>query len=446
MAKLKTDSDFTPTFCVYPWMEFIVGPDKNARLCCIADGVLLSKSNRPYSLDKVSLNKIWNSEAIRDVRKKMLAGEKIKACSRCYYLEDIGQTSYRQIFNKTWLDSEHGNEIINRILKSKKNNFSVDVPPLYLDLRLGNKCNLQCRMCNPVNSSKIYQEQKELIQEKKDIGYLIDKSFLNEDDYSFHNWHRSPGIWKTISQWLPSIKKLYLTGGEPTLIKKNWELINLLQKKGYSKKITLEFNINCTYVPNALLDTFNTFKFVCLNLSIDGYGKVQEYIRHPSRWNILKKNILKILKKKTENVHVYFVPVVQVYNIIYLDQLLRWIDELQKEYRHVYHSPIFCTGPDYFDISILPQNVRDISLKRINSYQLNYSGHDRVLMESLETIKRILTTIRKKDSIFQLRSFFEYTSILDEKRGNSFKKDLPELYGLMHKEDSHIKNNAILNS
>ncbi|MCY4523597.1 MAG: hypothetical protein OXB84_02535, partial [Halobacteriovoraceae bacterium] len=172
-----------------------------------------------------------------------------------------------------------------------------------------------------------------------------------------------------------------------------------------------------------------------LNLSIDGYGKTQEYIRYPSNWNILRKNIIKILKKRTENVRIYFVPVVQVYNILYLTQLLRWVDDLQKEYGYkIYVSPIFCTGPDFFDITMLPQNVREASLKRLNAYREEYSGHDEYLIKSLGVIKNLLKTMKKKDSIFQLRNFFEYTSILDEKRGNSLKKDLPLLYNLMHEE------------
>ena len=66
-------------------------------------------------------------------------------------------------------------------------------------------------------------------------------------------------------------------------------------------------------------------------------------------------------------------------------------------------------------------------------------------MPCLESIKNILLSNKKEESSFLLDRFFEYTSILDKKRGNSFNKSLPELYGLMRKEDSHINNNAILN-
>ena len=434
MTTKQCTSSVSSTFCVYPWMEFIIGPGKDTKICCISSGSLESKSQKPYLMNQVTLAEIWNGEGMKDIRRKMIAGEKIETCGHCYYQEDIGLTSYRQSFNENWLNSVYGKEITRRVEKSKKNDFVVDSPPLYLDIRPGNKCNLQCRMCNPVNSSKIYQEQKELLQEKKEFGPLIESSIFNENEEKFHSWHQSPKIWETVYQWLPSIRKLYFTGGEPTLIKKNWELISYLQEKGYSKRITLDFNINCTYIPECLLETFDHFAFIGLNLSIDGHGEVQEYIRYPSKWNILEKNIVKILKRRTETVNIYFSPVVQVYNILYLTQLLRWIDSLQKDYGPIYNSLIICTTPSFLDIAILPQSVRDESLKRIENYQDAYLGHDKFLMESLESIKNILKTIRKQDSILQLNNFFEYTSILDEKRRDDFKKRLPQLHELMYDE------------
>ena len=114
----------------------------------------------------------------------------------------------------------------------------VEEPPLYLDIRLRNLCNLKCRMCYLASNSKVEQEQKELI-------------LKNEMDKRFFNWGRNKEIrnreiWKTIYKWIPGIRRLYFSGGEPTLIKENWNLINYLKEKDYSKNIFLECNTNCT--------------------------------------------------------------------------------------------------------------------------------------------------------------------------------------------------------
>ena len=418
---------FSPTFCVYPWMEFIVGPTTHIKLCCIAGEAIRNESGEIYNTEKFSIDEIWNSHSLREVRKKMLSGKKISACSHCYYQESLGRTSYRQSFNHEWLSSSSGEEIIRRVEASRANDGQVDSSPLYLDIRPGNLCNLKCRMCNPGNSSKIYQEQKELLEKKeKEFSPLIETAYFNKDKKSFHNWHENPKIWKVIDSWLPGVKKLYFTGGEPTLIKRNWEILDYVRKKGWSQNIYLDFNINCTHVPDKLLDTFENFQSVCLNLSIDGYGKVQEYIRSPSRWRVIEKNIRKIMNRKNDQVSIYFSPVVQVYNILNLTELLKWVDSLQEEFEcTLYHALIFCTTPLFMDIAVLPQNIRDRALEQIQEYLDTYQGNDSFLLECLESIQTILKT-KFKNSKKNLRQLFQYTYILDEKRGENFEQALPE--------------------
>ena len=131
---LRLPSVFS-TFCVLPWMECIPGPTAEVKLCCIADSSLKTKTGKPYRLNTVSLDKVWNGYGIRQVRKKMLVGKKVKACSHCYYQKSIGQTSYRESCNKEWLNSPSGQEIIRRVEYSQKNDGRVDIPPLYFDFR-----------------------------------------------------------------------------------------------------------------------------------------------------------------------------------------------------------------------------------------------------------------------------------------------------------------------
>ena len=278
-------------------MEFMIGPTKYTRLCCLADESLESRKGEKYSVDKISPDEIWNSDGMRIVREKMLSGKRVSACKHCYYQESIGRVSYRQIFNETWCSSDMGPSIKKRVEKSRNNNFIVSEPPLYLDIRPGNLCNLKCRMCDSGNSSSLYKEQKELLSEKKQrFSSLIDTSFFQEE--TSYNWYHREKIWEVVNKWIPGIRKLYFTGGEPTLIEKNWKLIKYVQDKGYSKKIRLDFNINCTHVPEKLLETFDHFHSIYLNLSVDGYGKVQEYIRHPSRWNHIEKKCNKNTKEE----------------------------------------------------------------------------------------------------------------------------------------------------
>ena len=143
-------------------MEMVVGPTRYAQLCCIAMDYFLSPEGHPYEMGQSSLEDIWNSKGLRSVRKRMLQGEKIRECSTCYYQESVEKKSYRQSFNNSWLNySASKEEIKRRIEVSKEHDFKVNAPPIYLDIRPGNKCNLKCRMCNPENSSLIFSRAKE---------------------------------------------------------------------------------------------------------------------------------------------------------------------------------------------------------------------------------------------------------------------------------------------
>ena len=140
------------------------------------------------------------------------------------------------------------------------------------------------------------------------------------------------------------------------------------------------------------------------------------------------------MKHKNERVSVYFSPVVQVYNILNLIELLRWVDNLQEEFNAVIrHALIFCTGPHFLDIAVLPQNVRDQALAQIQEYLDTYQGDDSFLLECLESIQTILRT-KFKNSEKNLKQLFQYTHILDEKRGESFEQALPELNQLLNEE------------
>jgi MoaA/NifB/PqqE/SkfB family radical SAM enzyme len=96
------------TFCVLPWVHAATLTDGNVQLCCVAG------RGSGVNLNEQTLSEYWNSEHVRDARRRMLAGRKVKACQRCY----------------------------------------LTAPLQSIDLRLGNTCNMQCVMCQPRESSR----------------------------------------------------------------------------------------------------------------------------------------------------------------------------------------------------------------------------------------------------------------------------------------------------
>ena len=246
----------------------------------------------------------------------------------------------------------------------------------------------------------------------------------------FINWHKNKEIWKMIYKWIPGIKSLYLTGGEPTLIKENWDLIDYLKTKGVSKDVHLDMTINCTQVPDKLIATFEDFRLVEIKFSVDGYKEVNEYIRYPSKWEQVERNIIKILNNRKENTLFHVNIVGQAYNVLDLPRLLKWIDNLKTNYGHIisYTSTYF---GGLLDINILPKNVKEVALLKIEKYE---NSHEKDYYRNINSVKNVLKSEEKTGIEKDLRNFYKYTKFLDQYRGNSFEKTFPKLNALLNED------------
>ena len=446
--KNLSPSQVSQTFCVFPFVHFLAGPTEHWRLCCVAQEGIVNENKKPYLLQNHSPKELWNSEGMKRVRKKMWEGKKLSQCRHCYYQESVNRKSYRQRSNEEWLKHSNVRKIIS---ESVKNEFHVKENPLYIDLRPGNLCNLRCRMCNPGNSSKIESEWRELRDNKdfqKSIG-IRSSMFKSKWNKSKEiPWEKRKEFWAGMEDWMEGLTQLYLTGGEPTLIENNWKLIDRLIEIKRSQFVNLIFNINCTRIPQSLLNTFDHFKNVCLNLSLDGFGPVNDYIRDPSRWNQIENNVKQLLRAaKGKSVDFRITPVVQVYNILDLSELFRWADDLEEEFSRkiAVELLILDNDPSCLDIRILPENVREVALKRIKDYLDNSSRtkRDEAFKNCIESIVYILKSVIHKQRDHLLHDFKKYTSILDKRRKNSFENSLPGLSQFIPLETTKERNMSL---
>ena len=141
------------TFCVLAWNHLQIAPNGTLKMCCIA-GEDISQGKRPMSLYSDTYEDIWNSDYMRDARRGMAQGEKISACRRCYREEESVGQSRRTIQNAAWL-SEPNKSKQDLIDIARNNNWRIAERPSFLQLNMGNLCNLACRMCSSQYSSKI---------------------------------------------------------------------------------------------------------------------------------------------------------------------------------------------------------------------------------------------------------------------------------------------------
>ena len=125
----------------------------HGQMCCIASEDI-SDGKRPMSLYTDTYEDIWNSTYMRDARRGLASGEKISPCRRCFDEEDAVGQSRRTTQNAAWLaKSDKSREEL--IEEARRNDWRVLDRPSYLQLNMGNLCNLACRMCSSQYSSKI---------------------------------------------------------------------------------------------------------------------------------------------------------------------------------------------------------------------------------------------------------------------------------------------------
>ena len=92
----------------------------------------------------------------------------------------------------------------------------IDNPKIkYLDLKLGNICNLKCRICGTHSSSKWIAEQQH-----------YDKEDKHEETHIRHSWpETNKEFWQQLEELLPTLEYIDFTGGEPFMIKDQFELL-----------------------------------------------------------------------------------------------------------------------------------------------------------------------------------------------------------------------------
>ena len=425
------------TFCVYPWIHQTTTPTGRIRFCCIAKDVdICHKDGTPMVLNKETFRDAWNSNAIKDVRRKMVEGKPVKGCEVCYEQEAVGKRSYRQRHNQEWI-SKLSAQYIEKIVKySIDNDFSVNEMPSYLDLRLGNLCNLKCRMCNPYNSVQIYNEwlalDKKTGKKYSEFWSKHGMALSKCDD-----WYESELFWNSVEEHIPHLKKVYMTGGEPTLIKGNYRFLEKCREMGKASEIELFFNLNFTNLKDEFIEAVNDFRYTSINASFDGFEHVNDYIRSPGRWSHLKKNFEKLLEMGGDKIGIGISPVIQAYNVLDIVPLLNFSEDMMvKHDKIIMVDFLTCFHPSFLDLIMLPKNIKTEAINRLEEFKKHsrfyHQNNPRLLFmkNGIDSMIRRLTACLDEENPQLIHDFFDYTKTLDRQRNQNFPKTFPHLANL----------------
>ena len=239
-------------------------------------------------------------------------------------------------------------------------------------------------------------------------------------------------LWDQVIDMIPNLKKVYMTGGEPTLIENNFKFMQACIDKG-RKDIVLFFNTNCTNVNKKFTNLISQFDRVNINASIDGVNEVNDYIRSPSKWSQISRNVETLAQMP--NVVLGVTPTVQTYNVFNLIDTLNWVDSLNKKYnKNIFVDFLINVHPKHLAVDILPDNIRQQVASELLEYKAN--NFNRVTPEltvnSTNGIIGLLQKDRATDWQLQLGKFKTYTHSLDVERSQSLRSISTELADLIN--------------
>jgi hypothetical protein len=265
------------TFCALPWIHLATRPNGDVRVCCTANASgaghdddktagLIKNEGKILNLLDHSVEEIWNSDDMKQIRLQMLNDKIPRTCTKCFEEENKGITSKRQWETEQWKERLDLNSIVSRT--GEDGTLPVEIP--YFDLRLGNLCQLKCIMCSPHDSSSWIKDWKLQYPNYKTIELKQDQDWNRKYDYT---WYQKGNFLDTMKGQAENIKELYFAGGEPLLIPEHYKILQFMVDSGSAKNCVLRYNSNGLELSDKLFDLWNHFKEVRFNFSIDAVGE-----------------------------------------------------------------------------------------------------------------------------------------------------------------------------
>ena len=414
-------------FCDKPFDHNYVHPNGKMRLCCATVQDIPTDNN--YNLFDANTHTIedyWNSNRMKEIRRKMIAGEKIRDCERCYRQEEQGVESLRST------------EIMDKCIMDTLPDGTYQKNATSMQIQLGNICNLKCKMCSQMYSHMHGMETKEIGEQ--DPEWL---HWVKEQGANVNNWTNELGIkqeWykniatkqKMFEHISKNIQHLNVIGGEPTLIPEFYELFEHCDQQGTlgNKSVTIVTNLTNTNPRlTKWLPKLNEWKIWA---SVDGVGERTEYIRYPSRWDKVLESLEFYRKIMGDNGNITLSPAIQLLNIDQLDDIVKWwLDwcggELNQKYGFTWLATVWY--PLICNPNMAPREWRLQVADKLSKYKFD-DNYENIIKE----LRRDQHTPKRYEEL--QKAFIKYNDKQDQFRNveKTWRQLLPDLETAIMKE------------
>ena len=440
--KRKKINSVSCSFCTAKWLQTTLLLQNGYNHSCH------HPAPHKIPLDEVIMNPsaLHNSNYKKAQRAKMLNGERPEECSYCWKIEDLENSFFSDRHYKT--SDEWAWPRFDEIARS---NPQDDVYPSYLEVSFSNACNFACAYCSPEISSKWMEDIKQngsypTKHGAHDLNYMKQVGKIpyraNEDNPYID------AFWKWFPEAIKYLKVLRITGGEPTMSKDTWRLLDFLIDEP-NLKLDIAINTNLG-VPDNLIDRLiekiNLLQSKGINVdiytSLESTGAQAEYARDGLDYDLWIKNSNRILKETNAKL-----PIMTTINILSLPTFTNFIElimELRSSYNlgfdvnRVPMSINIMHWPPHLHSKLLDKSIRDEYATDIEqtaeSWLKYYKKHKyaRIYLEEYDQIKRLCEYLRTTEvDLDGRREFVKFINAYDNRRKKDFVKVFPEYTHLL---------------
>lgn len=264
-----------------PWTHTYLSPQTERRMCCASREPAqnfqqyIDSQTGSGRYQPMTLQQHWNSDHMRSVRRRMLAGDRLPECEVCND-KLLNTDVYRDYF---WHLFRHKYQ---EAIDSTDHNGMTTMQPVSWDYRFSNLCNFKCRTCGDMLSSAWETEQKQ--HDMVDWSNPKNNWMLPEirDEISkFQDQQIEQEFAQAVEEH--RVEEIYWVGGEPLMYEQHWRYMRRIIELGDGGKVYARYNTNLSRID---WRGWNLYKDILLGIrdwqicaSIDGTGTIGEYIR-----------------------------------------------------------------------------------------------------------------------------------------------------------------------
>lgn len=376
-----------------------------------ASGSLIGQGNKGIGLyvQNVTPEEWYKSGFMQRLRKEMLSENPDKKwleiiCEGCTKQEKKYGRSDRMKYVEQVLAGTFDSKVpeLLRTIQKFKEDGKIGLDERILDIKMkifGNECNLDCYMCTPRSANTRTLSLKR-------IGKVYDPDLDPKDgermDMVKLDSEMNLDSIVAVAKYTRSIK---LIGGEPLVMKNHYKLLDKLVLTGYSKGIDLIYKTNLSVFDMEgynFRSYFNFFKEFIMKVSIDSYGKYNDYIRKKSDWPALINNLMVMKARKNSKVNVH--SVISFLSVLQNYKLIDYLKE--KEIPHTFYIIEY---PKILQVKNLPKEIKE------------------ELIPKYKDFPNIVRALEKEQDVDQFIKTIEYCQALDKLHNHNLFDLHPEL-------------------